>query len=55
MSEMVERNASAEFTLAGLGEDERLTALETAWGEIAAAFGVTQPPRSILVQQIRGF
>ncbi|AIT79789.1 hypothetical protein [Novosphingobium pentaromativorans] len=51
----LEPSATAEFTLAGLGEDERLTELETAWGEIAAAFGVTQPPRSTLVQQIRGF
>jgi hypothetical protein len=41
--------------LNGLGEEERLSALDTAWGEIAAVFGVTQPPRPTLVQQIRGF
>lgn len=51
----LEPSAQAQFSLNGLGEEERLSALDTAWGEIAAAFGVTQPPRPTLVQQIRGF
>lgn len=51
----LEEQAEASFTLATNAEEERLTALEGAWGNIAAAFGVSQPPRSTLVQQIRGF
>ena len=47
--------AEAEFTLDGVGEEERLLALEGAWGEIAAAFGLPQPGRDTLVRQIRGF
>jgi hypothetical protein len=51
----LEDQVETTFSLAGNSEEERLTALEPAWGEIAAAFGVPQPPRSVFVQQIRGF
>lgn len=51
----LESSAEAAFTLLGTGEDERLAALDTAWGEIAAAFGLPQPSRATLVKQIRGF
>lgn len=51
----LEPKAEAEMILMGDGEEERLAALEIAWGEIAAAFGVMQPNRPTLVKQIRGF
>ncbi len=51
----LESIAETNFSLSGTGEEERLTALEHAWGEIAAAFGVMQPSRATLVKQIRGF
>ncbi|MCI4654672.1 hypothetical protein [Sphingomonas aquatilis] len=51
----LEPRVEATLTLNGAGEEERLAALEPAWGEIAAAFGVTQPPRAVLIRQIRGF
>lgn len=51
----LEEAGRAEFTLKGASEEERLAAFDRAWGEIAAAFGVPQPPRSILVKQIRGY
>ena len=51
----LETCAQAEFVLASTTEEERLLALESAWGEIAAAFGLPQPARETLVRQIRGF
>lgn len=51
----LETGAEGEFVLAGTTEEERLLALESAWGEIAAAFGLPQPGRETLVRQIRGF
>jgi len=51
----LEDAAEASLTLRSNDEAERLAALEPAWGEIAAAFGVSQPPLAILVKQIRGF
>jgi hypothetical protein len=51
----LEADVETQFTLRTATEDERLTALEGAWGEIATAFGVIQPSRAILVKQIRGF
>ena len=50
----LEEQVEAAFTIAANSEEERLAALEPAWGEIAAAFGVAQPPRPILVSQIGG-
>ena len=51
----LEDSVEVTFTLTGNSEEERLSALEPAWGEIAAVFGIPQPPRAILVRQIRGF
>jgi hypothetical protein len=51
----LEERAEAEFTLKGASEQERLNAFDSAWGEIAAAFGVAPPDRPTLVRQIRGF
>lgn len=51
----LEREAKANFSLTTNVEEELLSALEGAWGDLAAAFGVSQPPRHILVRQIRGF
>lgn len=48
-------DAEARMTLNGDTEEELLAALDIGWGEIAGAFGLPQPPRSILVKQIRGF
>lgn len=51
----LEPAAAAEFALQGTSEQERLDALEGAWGEISAAFGMPRPGRETLVRQIRGF
>ena len=51
----LDENTEVSFELSGNSEEELLGALELAWGEFVAAFGVPQPPRSILVRQIRGF
>jgi hypothetical protein len=47
--------SEARMTVAGNTEEEMLAALEVGWGEVAGSFGLPQPPRSILVKQIRGF
>jgi len=51
----LEETAEAKMTLSGYTEEQILAALDVGWGEIASAFGLPQPPRSILVKQIRGF
>ncbi len=51
----LEDRAEVDFSLRGPSEDERLGAFDSAWGEIAAAFGVAPPDRPALVRQIRGF
>ncbi len=51
----LEEQAEASFSLTDNSDETRLSTLEPAWGEIAAVFGVQQPPRSVLVKQIRGF
>ncbi|WP_066806330.1 hypothetical protein [Sphingomonas asaccharolytica] len=51
----LEESAEAKLSLASNTEEEILVALDSAWGQIAEAFGLPQPPRSILVKQIRGF
>lgn len=51
----LDESARATTTLASNTDEEILAALDVAWGEIAGAFGLPQPPRSILVKQIRGF
>ena len=51
----LEEDVEAAFSLPTNSEEDRLAALEQAWGEIVTAFGLPQPPRSILVRQIRRF
>lgn len=51
----LEDNVEVTFSLPTNSEEARLTALERAWGEIVNVFGLPQPPRSVLVSQIRGF
>jgi len=43
-----------QFTLSGANEDAWLDTLVPAWGKIAAAFGVDQPPREVMLRQIQG-
>lgn len=50
----LEEDADAAMVLSDSSETEILDALDVAWGEIAGAFGLSQPPREILVKQIRG-
>lgn len=51
----LEEEVNATMTVSNASEAEILAALEVGWGEIAGAFGLSQPPRSILVEQIRSF
>lgn len=50
----LEEDAEASMTLTGSSEEEVLGSLEAGWGEIAGAFGLLSPPRSILIKQIHG-
>ncbi|TDW28114.1 hypothetical protein EV128_10929 [Rhizobium azibense] len=50
----LEESAEARFTLNGTNEEQWLDALVPAWGTIASAFGVGQPPRDVMLKQIRG-
>jgi hypothetical protein len=51
----LEEEADAAMTISDASEANILAALDVGWGEIAGAFGLSQPPRAILVKQIRGF
>lgn len=51
----LEEDVEVTFSLPTNSEEDRLTALEQSWGEFVNAFGLPQPPRSVLVRQIRGF
>ncbi|WP_428411598.1 hypothetical protein [Pararhizobium sp.] len=50
----LEESAEARFTLNGTNEEQWLDTLVPAWGTIASAFGVGQPPRDVMLKQIRG-
>lgn len=50
----LEEEADVVMDLSGASEAEILAALDVGWGKIAEAFGLPQPPRVILVKQIRG-
>lgn len=49
----LESSAEVSFLLSSNEEGERLVALEDAWGEIVSAFGVAQPDRDAMIEQIR--
>jgi hypothetical protein len=51
----LEDEADAVMLVNDASEASILAALEVGWGKIAEAFGLSQPPRAILVKQIRGF
>lgn len=51
----LEEQVDASMTVRNASEVEILAALDVGWGEIAGAFGLPQPPRAILVTQIRGY
>ena len=51
----LEEDVEVTFSLPTNSEEDRLTALERAWGEFVNVFGLPQPPRTVLVRQIRGF
>jgi len=50
----LEYEAEARMKLNSAEEAEILTEFEVGWGKITEAFGLPQPPRAILVKQIRG-
>jgi hypothetical protein len=50
----LEEEVDVAMAIRGTTKEDILAALDVGWGEIAGAFGVPQPPREILVRQIRG-
>lgn len=49
----LEEEVRTAFTLTSWDEEQWLPALQSAWGEIAAAFGVPAPPLQTMLKQIR--
>jgi hypothetical protein len=49
----LEDKATATFAIDGTDEDTWIDAILPAWGKIAAAFGIDQPPREIMLRQMR--
>ena len=51
----LEDKATATFAIDGTDENTWIDAMLPAWGKIAAAFGIDQPPREIILRQIRHY
>jgi hypothetical protein len=51
----LEEEADTVMSVNDTTETEILAMLNIGWGDIAGTFGLPQPPRAILVKQIRGF
>ncbi|CAM3163316.1 hypothetical protein [Asticcacaulis taihuensis] len=49
----LENQVEVEFEVASTDRDQVFDALLTAWAEVAAAFGLSAPPRQIMVSQIQ--
>lgn len=49
----LEDNATAMFAIDGTDEEKWIDAMMPAWGKIAAAFGIDQPPRDVMFRQMR--
>ena len=49
----LEDEAMATFAIDGTYQDTWIDAMLPAWGKIAAAFGIDQPPREVVLRQMR--
>jgi hypothetical protein len=49
----LEDKATATFAIDGTNEDTLIDAMLPAWGKIASAFGIDQPPREVILRQMR--
>ena len=48
----LEDKVKATFAIDGTTEDTWIDAMLPAWGKIASAFGIDQPPREVILRQI---
>lgn len=49
----LEDKATATFSIDGTDEDAWIDAMLPAWGKIADAFGIDQPPRKVILRQMQ--